>query len=135
MQMFCIEKTMIMENVKPTNIIQYIEDAPVQARHKLFEMYACIKGVAPDAKESLKWGMPAFSYKRILVTFAGFNHHIGFYPTSSAINAFQKSLSKYTTAKGSIQFPLDKPLPLALIRKITLFRLKESREDDKKWRS
>ncbi len=79
--------------------------------------------------------MTAFSYKRILVTFAGFGHHIGFYPTSSAVKAFEKSLSKYATAKGSIQFPLEKPLPLSLIRKITLFRDKKSLEEDKKWKT
>ncbi len=126
---------MIMSYIKPTNIIEYIEAAPEQSRTKLYEMYACIKDAAPGAKEGLKWGMPAFSYERILVTFAGFGHHIGFYPTPSAVAAFEKSLSKYATAKGSIQFPLDKPLPLALIRKITLFRVKESLEEDKKWRT
>ncbi len=124
-----------MRDVKPTNIIEYIESAPEQSRAKLYEIYACIKDAVPDAKEGLKWGMPAFFYKRILVTFAGFSHHIGFYPTPSAVAAFEKSLSKYATAKGSIQFPLEKPLPLSLIRKITLFRVKESLEEDKKWRT
>lgn len=79
--------------------------------------------------------MPAFSYKRILVMFAAFRHHIGFYPTSSAVSAFAKELSKYHTARGSIQFPLDKPLPLPLIRKITAFRVRESVEKDGKWRT
>ena len=79
--------------------------------------------------------MPAFSHRRILVTFAAFTHHIGFYPTPSAVKAFAKNLSKYKTARGSIQFPLDKPLPLPLIRKITAFRVRESIEEDKKWRS
>ena len=121
-----------MSNIKPTNIIEYIERAPEQSKAKLYEMYACIKNAALDAKEGLKWGMPAFSYKRILVTFAGFTHHIGFYPTPSAVAAFEKSLLKYATAKGSIQFPLNKSLPVTLIRKITLFRVKESIEEDKK---
>ena len=66
---------------------------------------------------------------------AGFQHHIGFYPTPSAVKAFAKELAKFKTAKGSIQFPLDKPLPLSLIRKITMFRFNESNEEDKKWRS
>jgi len=79
--------------------------------------------------------MPAFSYRRILVTFAAFVHHIGFYPTPSAVRAFKKDLRKFATAKGSIQFPLEKPLPLPLIRKITAFRVRESIEDDRKWRS
>lgn len=121
-----------MRKVKSTNIIEYIESAPRQSTAKLYEIYACIKDEAPDAKEDLKWRMPAFSYKRILVTFAGFGHHIGFYPTPSAVTAFEKSLSKYATAKGSIQFPLEKPLPLLLIRKINLFCAKESLAEDKK---
>jgi uncharacterized protein YdhG (YjbR/CyaY superfamily) len=66
--------------------------------------------------------MPAFSDGRILVMFAGFKHHIGFYPTPSAVNAFAKDISGFKTAKGSIQFLLEKPLPLTLIRKITAFR-------------
>jgi uncharacterized protein YdhG (YjbR/CyaY superfamily) len=79
--------------------------------------------------------MPAFSYHRILVTFAAFKHHIGFYPTPSAVKAFAKDLSKFPTADASIQFPLEKPLPLTLIRKITEFRVRESTEEDKKWRA
>ena len=98
-------------------------------------MLACIRTSAPGAKESLKWGMPAFSYRRILVTFAAFKHHIGFYPTPSAVRAFGNDLSKFATARGSIQFPLEKPLPLPLIRKITAFRVRESIEEDRKWRT
>jgi uncharacterized protein YdhG (YjbR/CyaY superfamily) len=79
--------------------------------------------------------MPAFSYHRILVTFAAFKHHIGFYPTPLAVKAFAKDLTKFATAKGSIQFPLEKPLPLPLIRKITVFRVRESLEKDEKWRT
>src|SRR5260370_11981576 len=96
-------------------------------------MRACMGAAAPGAKESLKWGMPAFSYRRILVTFAAFKHHIGFYPTPSALKAFAKDLSKFATAKGSIQFPLEKPLPLSLIRKIAAFRVRESIDEDRKW--
>jgi uncharacterized protein YdhG (YjbR/CyaY superfamily) len=98
-------------------------------------MRACIHAAAPGARESLKWGMPAFSYGRILVTFAAFKHHIGFYPTSSAVKAFAKDLEKFVTAGSSIQFPLEKPLPLPLIRKITAFRVRESIEQDGKWRT
>ena len=97
-------------------------------------MRVCIRKSAPGAKESLKWGMPAFSYKRILVTFAAHQNHIGFYPTPSAVSAFAKDLAKFATAKGSIQFPLEKPLPLPLIREITAFRVRESLNQDKKWK-
>jgi uncharacterized protein YdhG (YjbR/CyaY superfamily) len=120
---------------KPKTITEYINAAPKETREKLREMRACIREAAPRAKESLKWGMPAFSYRRILVMFAAFKHHIGFYPTPSAVKAFAKYLSRFKTAKGSIQFPLEKPLPLTLIRKITVFRIQESNEEDKKWKS
>ena len=91
-------------------------------------MRACLRKAAPKAEESLKWGMPAFSHKRILFTYAGFRYHIGFYPTPSAVRAFAKDLSNFKTAKGSIQFPLDKPLPLPLIRKIAQSRKRQRRK-------
>jgi uncharacterized protein YdhG (YjbR/CyaY superfamily) len=124
-----------MRKEKPKNITEYIKAAPKEAREKLREMRACVRTAAPGAKESLKWGMPAFSYRRILVMFAAFKHHIGFYPTPSAVKAFASDLSKFATAKGSIQFPLEKPLPLPLIRKITAFRVRESIEEDRKWKT
>jgi uncharacterized protein YdhG (YjbR/CyaY superfamily) len=126
---------MASKKPRPRSVAEYIDAAPTEARKKLREMRACIRASAPNAKESLKWGMPAFSYRRILVTFAAFKHHLGFYPTPSAVSAFAKDLKKFATAKGSIQFPLDKPLPLSLIRKITTFRVRESIEQDKKWRT
>jgi len=120
---------------KPQNIEEYIEAAPQETHEKLYQIHACIRAAAPGAKESLKWGMPAYSYKRILVTFSVFKNHIGLYPTPSAVKAFAKSLSKFKTASGSIQFPRENPLPLSLIRKITKFRVKESLEEDIKWRT
>jgi uncharacterized protein YdhG (YjbR/CyaY superfamily) len=98
-------------------------------------MVELIRSAAPGAKESLKWSMPAFSHKRILVTFAAHRQHIGFYPTPSAMKAFADELSKYQTGAGSIQFPYDKLLPKALIKKIVAFRVKESLEKDQKWRT
>ena len=126
---------MTAKKARPQNITKYISAAPKDAQKKLREMRACIRKAAPGAEEGLKWGMPSFSYRRILVTFAAHKHHIGFYPTPSAVSAFAKDLSKFATARGSIQFPLDKPLPLALIRKITAFRVRESTQQDKKWRT
>jgi uncharacterized protein YdhG (YjbR/CyaY superfamily) len=126
---------MISRKARPQSITEYINAAPKEAQKKLREMRACIRASAPGAKESLKWGMPAFSYGRILVTFAVHKHHIGFYPTPSAVKAFASDLSKFVTASGSIQFPLEKPLPLPLIRKITAFRVRESVEEDAKWRT
>lgn len=126
---------MTSKKARPTNIAEYIDAAPKEAQKKLREILVCIRAAAPGAKESLKWGMPAFSYQRILVTFKAFKHHLGFYPTPSAVKAFAKELAKFNTASASIQFPLDKPLPLTLIRKITVFRVKESIAEDAKWRT
>src|SRR5713226_9236729 len=126
---------MTPKKAPPKSITEYINAAPKEAQKKLRETRACIRKSAPGARESLKWGMPAFSYRRILVTFAAHKNHIGFYPTPSAVSAFAKDLSTFATAKGSIQFPLEKPLPLPLIRKITAFRVRESIEEDKKWRT
>src|SRR5216684_908777 len=118
----------------PKSITEYINAAPKEAQKKLREMRACIRTSAPGAKESLKWGMPAFSYRRILVMFAAFKHHIGFYPTPSAVRAFANALSKFVTARVLIQFPLEKSLALPLIRKFTAFCVRESIEEDRKWR-
>jgi uncharacterized protein YdhG (YjbR/CyaY superfamily) len=121
--------------VKPTTVSQYIAAAPAETRAKLREMRATIASAAPGATQALKWSMPAFSYDRILVTFAAFKHHIGFYPTPSAVRAFRKELGGYRTATGSIRFPLDRPLPRALIRKITAFRVVEANGKNARWRS
>jgi uncharacterized protein YdhG (YjbR/CyaY superfamily) len=126
---------LIPKKSKPKTMNEYIQTAPKDAQEKLHEMRTCIREAAPGAIEGLKWGMPAFSYQRILVTFAAFKHHIGFYPTPSAVKAFAKNLSRFKTSAGSIQFPLEKPLPLGLILKITAFSVRESNEEDRKWKS
>ena len=126
---------MIAPKANPTTVTQYIGAAPTDARKKLREMRACVRAAAPGAAEGLKWGMPAYSYKRILVMFAGFRRHVGLYPTPSAVRAFSKELKTFVTAKGSIQFPLDQPLPLGLIRKIVAFRVRESVALDGTWRT
>lgn len=120
---------------KPTTVSAYIAAAPREARGKLREMRALIAAAAPGATQSLKWGMPAFSYDRILVTFAAFKHHIGFFPTPSAVRAFRKELTRFKTSSATIRLPLDAPLPKALIRRITKFRVKEARARDAKWRT
>ena len=125
---------MKVTNAKPTTIDEYIDAEPADVRKKLRQMHDCIRSAAPGATEALKWSMPAYSYHRILVTFALHRHHIGFYPTPSAVSAFKKELAKYKTAAGSVQFPLDQPLPLTLIRKMTKFRVRESQDGDRKWK-
>lgn len=122
-------------NSKPKTIPEYIKGQPKEAQKKLREMQLAVRKCAPGAVEGIRWSMPAFSYKRILVMFAGFKHHIGLYPTAAAVKAFEKNLTKYKHAKGSVQFPLDKPLPIALIKKITKFRVKQALEQDGKWKS
>lgn len=113
---------------------QYINTFPKEVQQRLRDLRDCIKAAAPGAKESIKWGMPAFSYKRILVTYAAFKSHIGLYPTPSAVEKFASKLTKYKTAKGSIQFPHNEKLPLPLIRQIVTFRVKESMTEDVKWK-
>jgi len=124
---------MTSKKKKPKNITEYINAAPKEARKKLREMRACLRKAAPRAEESLKWGVPAFSYHRILFTFAAFRHHLSLYPTPRAVQAFAKDLSKFQTSSSTIQFPLDKPLPLPLIHKIAAFRVRESKENDVRW--
>lgn len=119
----------------PGSIAEYINSAPKSARPRLRAMRAAIRRSAPGAVEGLKWGMPAFSHQRILVTFAAFTHHIGFYPTPPVVKAFAAELADYVTAKGSVQFPFDRPLPVALIRRMTAFRVRECVAADGKWRS
>jgi len=121
--------------MKPKTIEEYIYSAPAEVQERLWSLHECIKTAAPGAKEELKWGMPAYSYQKILVTFKAWKNHIGFYPMPSAIKAFAKELANYETAEGSVQFPHDKPLPFVLIKKIVRFRTKESKEGTIKWRS
>lgn len=118
---------------KPGTVSEYIDQAPAETRGKLREMRTCLREVAPDAEESLKWGTPAFSLDRILFTYGGFKRHIGFYPTPAAIEEFEEELEEYETGKGSIQFPLDKSLPVDLIQAIAAFRVKDLKENDAKW--
>ena len=123
------------KKARPQNVDDYIDVAPEASRRKLLEMRACVSKAAPGAEETLKYGMPAYCYQRILVIFGGFKHHIGFYPTGRAMKPFAKELSKFKQARGSVQFPLDQPLPLALIRKIVAERVRLSIEEDGKWKT
>ena len=122
-----------MSKPKPTTIAEYINAAPKASHKNLREMYALLRKVAPGATEGVKWRTPVFEEKRILFAFAAFTSHVNFMPTPSALKPFKKELAKYTTGKGSIQFPHDKRLPKALIRKIAAFRVKELREKDARW--
>lgn len=120
---------------KAASIAEYIARYPKPVRAKLREMRALVAAAAPGATQELKWGQPAFSQGRILVMFGGFKKHIGFFPTPSAIRAFKQQLADYRCSSATIQFPLDQPLPGALIRRITKFRVDEAKTRDAKWRS
>ena len=122
-----------MSKPKPTTIAEYIDAAPRASHKNLREMYAILRKAAPGATEGVKWRTPVFEEKRILFAFAAFRSHVNFMPTPSALKPFKKELAKYTTGKGSIQFPHDKRLPKALIRKIAAFRVRELRERDARW--
>jgi uncharacterized protein YdhG (YjbR/CyaY superfamily) len=108
------------------SIDEYIALFPASIQRKLKELRATIKAAAPTAEEKISYMMPAFALNGTLVYFAAFKDHISFFPTSSGVNAFKKDLSIYDLSKGTIRFPLDKPLPLALIKKIVKFRVVEN---------
>lgn len=108
-----------------SSIDEYIAAFPAEVQTVLQEMRAIIREAAPEAIEAISYAMPTFRLNGNLVHFAGFARHVGFYPAPSGIEAFQSELSTYKYAKGSVQFPLDKPLPADLIRRIVAFRVKE----------
>jgi len=104
----------------------YILGFPEPVQSLLFELRNCIKKTAPQAEEVISYQMPAYKYQGMLVYFAGYSNHIGFYPGASGVEHFLPELTQYKTSKGTIQFPLDKPLPLDLIKRIVEFRLQEN---------
>jgi uncharacterized protein YdhG (YjbR/CyaY superfamily) len=120
---------------KPKDIDEYISSYPREIQKLLEQFRATIRKAAPEAEEVISYGMPAFKLKGMLVWFAAHSRHIGFYPRVSAIEAFRKELSIYKGAKGSVQFPLGKPLPLGIVSKIVKFRVKENLEKAKRSRS
>lgn len=126
---------MASQKIKPASIEEYIDASAPEVQERLWKLHECIRKAAPGATEGLKWGMPAYLYDKILVTFAVFKNHIGFYPMATAIQAFAESLAKYKTAEGSVQFSLNMPLPLPLITKMVKFRVKESKAGTIKWKS
>ncbi|HMQ69618.1 MAG TPA: DUF1801 domain-containing protein [Ignavibacteria bacterium] len=114
-----------MKNLKPKNIDEYIKSFPKDIQSILRQIRDAIKKTAPAAEETISYNMPAFKMKKVLVYFAAYKNHIGFYALPSGNKAFQKELSKYKTGKGSIQFPLKEKIPFGLIKKIVEFRIKE----------
>jgi Uncharacterized conserved protein len=104
----------------------YIDSYPSDIKEKLLELYQIIKGVVPEAEEKISYNMPAFFLNGILVYFAGYKKHIGFYPTGNGVDAFINKIGEYKFSKGTIQFPLNKPLPRELIKEIVEYRKQEN---------
>ena len=115
-----------VRNKKFKTVDEYMSLLPPQTRALMQEMRGAIRKAAPSAEEVISYNIPAFRLQGMLVWYAAFEKHIGFYPRGSGIEAFQKELSGYKSAKGSVQFPIDEPLPLSLITKIVKYRLKEN---------
>ncbi|SHM33540.1 iron chaperone [Flavobacterium chilense] len=121
-----------MDIKKPENIDDYIGTFPNDVQEILEKIRVTIQKAAPDAKEKISYSMPAFEQNGIVVYFAAFKNHIGLYALPSGHEAFKDELSKYKSGKGSVQFPLDQPMPFDLITKIVKFRVQENLEKAKK---
>lgn len=117
---------------KARSIDEYIAGFPPETRQLLEEVRSLIKSSAPGATERISYAIPAFHLQGDLVYFAGYKNHIGFYPTSSGIRAFEAELRGFKTGKGSVQFPLSQPLPEGLIRRIVKFRVEENKGKGKR---
>src|SRR3954465_13216487 len=120
---------MAMKTMTAESIDAYIAGFPKDVQKLLQAVRTTISKAAPDAEEAIKYGIPTFVLNGNLVHFGGFKKHIGFYPAPNGIEAFKKELSRYAGAKGSVQFPLDEPMPLPLIAKIVRFRVKKNSEN------
>lgn len=117
-----------MKVINSSNVDSYIASFPKETQVLLEQMRSIIKKAAPKAEEVISYQMPAYKYNGVLVYFAGYAKHIGFYPTGRGIEAFKEEISSYKTSKGTIQFPLNKKLPVTLITKIVKYRVKENEE-------
>lgn len=115
------------EGTGARDIDKYIAGFPEDVQKILEKIRGTIRKAAPEAEETIKYQIPTYTLNGNLVHFAAFKNHIGLYPTPSGTAQFKKELAPYKAAKGSIQFPLDQPIPYGLIRRIVLFRVKESK--------
>jgi uncharacterized protein YdhG (YjbR/CyaY superfamily) len=120
-----------MQGTQATTIDEYIAGFPKDIQQLLKTMRSTIQKAAPKAEEAIKYAMPTFVLNGNLVHFAAFRNHIGFYPAPDGITSFKKELAIYKTSKGAIQFPLDRPLPLGLIKEIVRYRVKMNEEKAK----
>lgn len=117
-----------MKGAIAEDIDSYIAEFPDDIQKRLEQVRAAIRKAAPKAEEAIKYAIPTFVLNGNLVHFAAFKNHIGFYPAPTGMKAFEKDLAPYKQGKGSVQFPLDKPMPVALITKIVKMRVRENSE-------
>ncbi|MGH9908883.1 MAG: iron chaperone [Pyrinomonadaceae bacterium] len=120
-----------MRMKKTADIDEYIAGFPNDVQKILEKIRTTIKKAAPDAEEAIKYGIPTFILHGNLVHFAAYKNHVGFYPAPKGIEKFKKELSRYEGGKGTVQFPLDKPIPFELISRIVKFRVKDNLERSK----
>jgi len=120
-----------MKTNESPDVNSYIALFPEHTRVLLETLRTAIKKAAPNAEETISYQMPAYKQDGMLVYFAGYKSHIGFYPGAAGISEFKKEVSAYKNAKGSVQFPLDEPLPLTLVSKIVKFRVKQKKKKAK----
>jgi uncharacterized protein YdhG (YjbR/CyaY superfamily) len=121
----------MMKRGTPKDIDEYIDGYPKDVQELLETLRRTVRDAAPNAEETINYQIPTFKLEGNLVHFAAYKKHIGFYPTPSGIEKFKQELSEYEGAKGSVKFPLDKPIPFDLIRKIVSFRVQENLEKAK----
>jgi len=107
----------------PASIDEYIATFPPATGKLLEQVRSAVRKAAPEAVEAIKWAMPTFVFNGNLVYFAAFKNHIGFYPAPAGISEFKRDLAPYKTGKGSVQFPIDQPIPVALIKRMVEFRV------------
>ena len=120
-----------MQSIKFKTVDEYIATFPAKTKGLLKELRQVIKKAAPKAEEMISYNMPAYKLNGPLVYFAGYDHHIGFYPTGNGIEAFKKEIAKYETSKGTIRLPLDEPIPSKLIAAIVKYRVAMNEEKKK----
>lgn len=122
-----------MAKTKASTVDEYIAAAPEAARPMLEELRALLKSIAPDARESIKWGNPVLEGKRILFSYSAHKDHINFMPTGPSLEPFKEELKEYKLGQDTMQLPYDKPLPIELIRRIAEHRIADVRENDALW--
>ncbi|MBZ5530107.1 MAG: DUF1801 domain-containing protein [Acidobacteriia bacterium] len=126
------KSTRVAQKTSPKTVAEYSAGVPQPARGALSKIRAAIRAVVPpEATETISYGIPAFKHKRVLVWFAAFSDHCSLFPTAAVIEAFKDELKGFSTSKGTIHFPLEKPVPVALIKKLVKARVAQEKSKKK----